>query len=102
MEIDLTSGYITEVVARRSGDLHIENFMRPSARLLICAMWPPEAHEFDISDLTDLNWNSLFLLSYRVIFLPQLEAPFLDFYEDFWWHRIESLINIQPMITPTI
>ena len=45
-EIDLTSGYIKEIVAQRSGDLQIENFMRPSARLLICAMWPPEAHEF--------------------------------------------------------
>ena len=47
-EIDLTSGYIKEIVAQRSGDLQIENFMRPSARLLIYAMWPPEAHEFDI------------------------------------------------------
>ena len=47
MEIDLTSGYITEIVAQRSGDLQIQNFMRPSARLLIYAMWPPEAHEFD-------------------------------------------------------
>ena len=46
-EIDFTSGYITKIVARRGGDLQIENFMRPSARLHICAMWPPEAHEFD-------------------------------------------------------
>ena len=47
LEIHLTSGYITEIVTRRSGDLQIENFMRPSERLLICTMWPPEAHEFD-------------------------------------------------------
>ena len=47
LEIDLTSGYITEIVARRSGDLQMENFMWPSAQLLICAMRPPEAHEFD-------------------------------------------------------
>ena len=44
LEIDLTSGYITEIVAQRSGDLQIQNFMRSSARLLIYAMWPPEAH----------------------------------------------------------
>ena len=50
-EIDLTSGYITEIVAQRSGDLQIQNFMRPSARLLIYAMWPPEAHEFDTPDV---------------------------------------------------
>ena len=47
LEIDLTSGYITEIVAQRSGDLQIQNFMRPSARLLIYAMWPPEAYQFD-------------------------------------------------------
>ena len=47
LEIDLTLGYITETVAQRSGDLQIENLMRSSAQLLICAMWPPEAHEFD-------------------------------------------------------
>ena len=47
LEIDLTSGYNTEIFARRSGDIQIENFMQPSARLLICTMWPPEAHEFD-------------------------------------------------------
>ena len=49
-EIDLTSGYITEIVARRSGDLQAQNFMRPWARLLICAMWLPEAHKFDTPD----------------------------------------------------
>ena len=53
LEIDVTLGYITEIVAWRSGDLQIENFMRLSARLLICAMWPPEAHEFDTPDLHD-------------------------------------------------
>ena len=53
LEIDLTSGYITEIVGRRSGDLQMENFMPPSARLLICAMWPPEAHEFDTPNLED-------------------------------------------------
>ena len=47
LEKDLTSGYITEIVAQRSDDLQIANFMWPSARLLICAMWPSEAHEFD-------------------------------------------------------
>ena len=47
LEINLTSGYITEIFSRRSGDIQIENFMRPSARLLICTMSPPEAHEFD-------------------------------------------------------
>ena len=47
LEIDLTLGYITKIVAQRSGDLQIENLMRPSARLLICAMWPPQAHELD-------------------------------------------------------
>ena len=50
LEIDLTSGYITEIVAQRSGDLQIQNFMRSSARL-IYAMWPPEAHEFDTPGL---------------------------------------------------
>ena len=53
LEIDLTSGYITEIVAQRSGDLQIQNLMRPSARLLIYAMWPPEAHEFDTPALRD-------------------------------------------------
>ena len=51
LEIDLTSGYIAEIVAQRSGDLHIQNFMRPLARLLIYSIWPPEAHKFDTSDL---------------------------------------------------
>ena len=46
-EINLSSGYITEIVAQRSGDFQIHNFMQPSARFLIYAMWPPEAHEFD-------------------------------------------------------
>ena len=52
-EIDLTSRYITEIVAQRSGDLHIKNFMQPSARLLICATCPPEAHEFDTPFVSD-------------------------------------------------
>ena len=43
----------------------------------------------------------MFSLSYRVIFLQQPEAAFLDFYEDFRWHRIKPSINIQPIITPT-
>ena len=47
LEIDLTSAYNTEIAAQRSGDLQIQHFMRPSARLLIYAMWPPETHEFD-------------------------------------------------------
>ena len=51
LEIDLTLGYITEIVARRSDDLQVQNLMRPSARLLIYAMWPPEAHEFDTPDV---------------------------------------------------
>ena len=42
LEIDLT-----EIVVQKSGYLQFENFMWPSARLLICAMWPPKAHEFD-------------------------------------------------------
>ena len=46
LEIDLTSGNITEIVAL--GYIReIESFMRLSARLLLCAMWPQEAHEFD-------------------------------------------------------
>ena len=36
LEIDLAASYITETVSRRSGDLQIENIMRPSARLPIC------------------------------------------------------------------
>ena len=51
LEIDLTSGYITEIVAQRSDDFQIQNFMRPSAQLLIYATWPPEAHEFDTPGL---------------------------------------------------
>ena len=31
--------------------LKIENFMRLLARSLTCAMWPPEAHEFDTPGL---------------------------------------------------
>ena len=38
LEIDLTSGDIFEIVAHRSGDLQFENFMRPLAQLLVCAM----------------------------------------------------------------
>ena len=52
--------------------------------------------------LNDLNQNNMFSFKYRVIFLQQPEAALLDFYEDFWWHRIKPSINIQPMITPTI
>ena len=51
LEIDLTSGYITEIFAQRSGDIQIENFMRLLARLLICTMCSPEAHEFDTPGL---------------------------------------------------
>ena len=58
-EINLTSGYITEIVGQRSGDLQIQNFMRPSARLLIYAMWPPEAHEFDTPDLKHYNSSTI-------------------------------------------
>ena len=54
LEIDLTSGSITEIVTQRSGDLQVENFMRPSARLLICAMLPPETHAFDTPDVKHL------------------------------------------------
>ena len=53
LEIDLTSSDITDIVAQRSGDLQIKNFMRASARLLLCAMWPPEAHEFDTPRVVD-------------------------------------------------
>ena len=52
--------------------------------------------------LNDLNQNNIFSFKYRVIFLQQPEAALLDFYEDFWWHRVKPSINIQPMITPTI
>ena len=52
-EIHLTSGYITVIFARRSGAIQIGNFMRPSARLLICTMCPPEAHKFDTPGLDD-------------------------------------------------
>ena len=51
--------------------------------------------------LSDLNQNNIFSFCYRVIFL-QPEAALLDFYEDFWWHRIKSSIIIQPMITSKI
>ena len=54
-EIDLTSGYITEIAAQRSGDLQIQNFMWPSARLLMFAMWPPKAHKFDTPAVTHLH-----------------------------------------------
>ena len=52
--------------------------------------------------LNDLNQNNMFSFKYRVIFLQQPEAALLDFYEDFWSHRIIPSINIQPMITPII
>ena len=39
LEIDFTSGDITEIVVQRSSDLQFENFMWPLARLLMCAMW---------------------------------------------------------------
>ena len=55
LEIDFTSGSITEIVAQRIGDLQIQNFMRPSAWLLIYAMWLPEAHEFDTPVLNHIN-----------------------------------------------
>ena len=54
-EINLTSRYITEVVAQRSGDHRIHNLMRPSERLLIYAKWSPEAHEFDTPGLDDAD-----------------------------------------------
>ena len=44
------AGYITEIVARRSVDLQIENFMQPSTQLLTYN-GPPEANEFDTPDL---------------------------------------------------
>ena len=53
LEIYFTLGYITEIIACRSGDLQIENFMQPLARLLACAMWPPQAHEFDTPGVID-------------------------------------------------
>ena len=77
-EIDLTSGYITEIVAQRSGDLQIENFMRPSARLLICATWLPEAHEFDTPDV---NQCQLFSTNYRNFFLSQLASSQLQLHQ---------------------
>ena len=40
LEIDLAAGYITETVARRSGDLQIENIMQPSARWPTCNVAP--------------------------------------------------------------
>ena len=40
---DRPSGSITEIVAQRSGDLQIQNLMRPSPRLLIYAMLPPRS-----------------------------------------------------------
>ena len=51
LEIDVTSGYITEIFAQRSGDIQIENFMPPSARLLICTLWSPETNKFDTPSL---------------------------------------------------
>ena len=39
-EIDLAAGYITKTVAWRSGDLQMENIMRPSAQLPACNMAP--------------------------------------------------------------
>ena len=38
--------------------------------------------------LSDLNGNDMFSLSFQAIFLQQPEAAILDFYEDFWSHRI--------------
>ena len=46
---------ILNIVAQKSGDLQTQNFMRPSARLLIYAMWPPVAHEFDTPGLEYLK-----------------------------------------------
>ena len=48
LEIDLAAGYITETVARRSGDLQIEKHSRHDCQH---AMWPSEAHEFDTPDV---------------------------------------------------
>ena len=48
--------------AQRSGDLQIQNFMRPSVQLLIYAMWPPEAHEFDTPGLSNFLLLKLALL----------------------------------------
>ena len=53
---------ITEIVAQRSGDFQIQNFMRPSARLLIYAMWFPEAHEFDIPAIKSYELVSVIVL----------------------------------------
>ena len=51
---DLTLSDITEIVVQRSGDLEFENFMQPLARLLMCGMWPPEAHEFNTPGLKEI------------------------------------------------
>ena len=50
------------MVAHRSGELQIDNFMRPSARLLICATWPLEAHQFDTYVLKDLGFVEIAIL----------------------------------------
>ena len=47
-EIDLIIGDITETVAQKSGDLQFQNILQLSAQLLICALWPTEAHEFEV------------------------------------------------------
>ena len=67
-EIDLTSGYITEIVAQRSGDLQIQNFTWPSAQLLMYAKWPPDAHEFDTPAVMHLKAKfCLFIISNKCL-----------------------------------
>ena len=58
----LEIGYITVILAKRSGDLQIQNFMQPSARLLIYATWPPEAHEFNTPGVEDLFFHTKYRL----------------------------------------
>ena len=62
LEFDLTLGYITKIAAQRSGDLQIQNCMQSYARLLIYAMWPPEAHDFDILGLHHQQCSSNLIL----------------------------------------
>ena len=47
-------GDITEIVVQRSGDLQFKSFVRPSARLLMCAMRPQKP-----TSLTPLFYNML-------------------------------------------
>ena len=51
MGINFTSGCITVIAARRSGDLQIENILCGPRHNSQHTMWPPEVHEFNTPGL---------------------------------------------------